>query len=496
MILDCVLAAVNEVPLYRDFVPLFIKQWNKLYPETTVRIILIQEQLPEYLFEYKDNIILFPPVSGVPTKFTSQYIRLLYPALMNDIKGGIMITDMDNLPLNSTYFTDHIKDIRDDKWINYRQWTSNKNDQICMMWQIATVATWKDVFGITTIDDVKMRLKIAYKSYQFDEKSSKYNWFADQLDLFKYVMDWKKKTNRYIKLHDKNTHFNRLNRGESSSWSQTLEKDLKNGSYSDFHSLRPIQQHEELITKILDAATSSVKTLNTLSDVKSQQKQYQFLSPFHCGSNLTANIFKKIFGKNVSDGSKLIWKHTTDNRKIRRSIQNNSQLKITCLIKNPISFLISLKRIKYCMIYEEDNPNGEHWNRCFLRTNSDPRTRFENSLALWKHYLQMYTKLQEDFPKQCKLFYYEDFISDRDDFVDKLAKYNELSKTCDAKVYESTLNERSSNGSDKHKSDFHEAKNKNNMATFLTVLSREEVSLIKSYLNLNDDLNARYFAEL
>ena len=33
MKLDCVLTAVNENELYLDFIPIFIKTWNKLYPD-------------------------------------------------------------------------------------------------------------------------------------------------------------------------------------------------------------------------------------------------------------------------------------------------------------------------------------------------------------------------------------------------------------------------------------------------------------------------------
>ena len=41
MKLDCVLTAVNENPLYLELVPIFIKSWNKLYPDVDVKIILI-----------------------------------------------------------------------------------------------------------------------------------------------------------------------------------------------------------------------------------------------------------------------------------------------------------------------------------------------------------------------------------------------------------------------------------------------------------------------
>ncbi len=41
MKLDCILTAVNENTLYIDFIPIFIKTWNKLYPSIDVKIILI-----------------------------------------------------------------------------------------------------------------------------------------------------------------------------------------------------------------------------------------------------------------------------------------------------------------------------------------------------------------------------------------------------------------------------------------------------------------------
>ena len=41
MILEYVLTAINDNPLYIDFIPIFIKTWNKLYPNVKVIIILI-----------------------------------------------------------------------------------------------------------------------------------------------------------------------------------------------------------------------------------------------------------------------------------------------------------------------------------------------------------------------------------------------------------------------------------------------------------------------
>ena len=107
MKLDCVLTAVNENLLYLDFIPIFIKTWNKLYPDVDVKIILIAKDIPDKFLSFKNNLILFEPIDNVITSFTSQFIRLLYPCIL-DYKNGVLITDIDILPMNKTYYTENI----------------------------------------------------------------------------------------------------------------------------------------------------------------------------------------------------------------------------------------------------------------------------------------------------------------------------------------------------------------------------------------------------
>ena len=106
MKVDCVLTAVNTNPLYIEFVPYFIKVWRKIMPTANIKIILIADSIPDDLVEYQKYFILFSPIKNVSTSFTSQYIRLLYPALLTGYKDGIMITDIDMIPLNKKYYID------------------------------------------------------------------------------------------------------------------------------------------------------------------------------------------------------------------------------------------------------------------------------------------------------------------------------------------------------------------------------------------------------
>ena len=75
-------------------------------PTVHIKIILIADSIPDDLVEYQKYLVLFSPIKNISTSFTSQYIRLLYPALLTGYKDGIMITDIDMIPLNKKYYID------------------------------------------------------------------------------------------------------------------------------------------------------------------------------------------------------------------------------------------------------------------------------------------------------------------------------------------------------------------------------------------------------
>lgn len=241
MLLSYVLTATNDNPIYLDFIPIFIKTWNKLYPDTKVLIILIADNLPENYKKYKDNIKLFKPIEGVKTCFTSQIIRLFYPCILNS-KDGVLITDIDILPMNRTYFTDNIKLYDNTKFIYYRGNICFEENQIAMCYNIANSNVWKDIFNINNETDILDNIKKIY--------SINNSWFADQLTLFKFVMNWNKKTNNLICLNEEHTKFKRLNRNTFNI--NDIEIILSNNVFSDYHCLRPMSEYSEINNKIID----------------------------------------------------------------------------------------------------------------------------------------------------------------------------------------------------------------------------------------------------
>lgn len=262
MKLDCVLTAVNENPMYIDFVPIFIKTWNKLYPDVRVKIILIAKKIPKDLILHKDNIILFEPIQDVSTSFTSQFIRNLYPCILN-YKNAVMITDIDNLPMNRTFFTKNIENISDNKWINLRD--CKTSNEICMMWQVAKPDTWKQVFHIHNLQDIKDTLISVNNTINYVDGHGCSGWCTDQEFLYEKVMKWNEKTKNYIFLKDKNTGFRRWDGRGFTSLDSIGKKEIAEGKYSDYHALRPMSRYSDINWQIYNLLPTKNNDVNYIS---------------------------------------------------------------------------------------------------------------------------------------------------------------------------------------------------------------------------------------
>lgn len=239
MKLDCVLTSVNENKLYLDFVPIFIKTWNKLYPDIDVKIILIAKSIPDDLSLYKNNIIIFEPIENVLTSFTSQFIRLLYPCILN-YKNGILITDMDMLPMNKSYYTKNIIDYDNNKFIYYRDKICFNYKQIAMCYNVATPEIWKDIFKINSLDDIVNSIKNVSDKNIIKEGRGNTAWTLDQKTLYNSIIEWNNKTNNFVCLNETKTKFKRLDRNTFNISDVNIKKSITEGIYTDYHCYRPM----------------------------------------------------------------------------------------------------------------------------------------------------------------------------------------------------------------------------------------------------------------
>ena len=253
MKLDCVLTATNDIPLYSDFIPIFVKTWKKLHPDVDIKIVYIAENLPEKYKEYEEHIVMFPPIEGLKTSFTAQYIRLLYPCLL-EYENGVLITDMDMLPLSTTYYTDLSECSNNNFACFTKELTTKKGthiNQLPICYNIATPSIWSQVFNVKTMEDLKERLISYRKTAQ--------RWCTDQSSLYTSVVKWNAETGDYIPLMK--TGWGRVSFCRKGNVDYSLSNITKNGisegRYRDFHCPRPYEKYKELIDEVYDLLPSA-----------------------------------------------------------------------------------------------------------------------------------------------------------------------------------------------------------------------------------------------
>jgi hypothetical protein len=214
-------------------------------------LILIAKEVPYELLSEKEHIILFPPLPNIPTAFQAQCIRLLYPSMLLEKYSGIIISDMDIIPLNKDYFVSHIEKLPEDTFCVYRDVIS-EHKQYPMCYCVASSETWASVFGIRIKNDIMEKLTTWFTKDDY-VISSPYSemWAQDQKQLYEYA----NKYDKIVKLTDEMTHFFRLDRADINFISNNkdeIKNNIINGKYCDFHLPRPYESHKNLINELIE----------------------------------------------------------------------------------------------------------------------------------------------------------------------------------------------------------------------------------------------------
>lgn len=241
MKLGTIVTATDATPLYADFIPLFVRAWTHLVPEADIHILYIADTLPDSLLPYARYIRVIPPIPGVHTAFHAQCIRLLYPRQVAR-DAGVLITDMDMLPLNRSYYVNSIASAPADAFVVYRDVCLPS--EISMCYNIAHPATWTSVFGTESTESI---LRTWAESVSYTGEHGGTGWNTDQLKLVDAIQAW---TGRTIILNDTLTKFARLDRSlPAPLWESRrsqIDALIRSGYFADYHCLRPYSEFRTL----------------------------------------------------------------------------------------------------------------------------------------------------------------------------------------------------------------------------------------------------------
>jgi len=252
MKLSCVLVACNENTKYLDFWPAVKEAWWKIAHLPCI-MVYVGESLPNHLRQ-DPAVKFFKAVPGWPTATQAQCIRLLYPALLGG-NDAVMISDMDMIPLQRAFFTHGFEPFNSNQFVSLRGIDEGER-QVYMCYVGATPKVWGEIFNISTEQDITNRLTEWSQKYPADGSHGGQGWCSDQIELYQKVKLWQQLWPERVGLKPWTQEISRLCRSNPYEWmtySDTLEKNLKDGKYVDFH-MPPFEQFSSIIFRVLEAA--------------------------------------------------------------------------------------------------------------------------------------------------------------------------------------------------------------------------------------------------
>ena len=264
-----------------DFHPLYYLCWsyvaqawkNRIQVEPILYLICKNEEEKEKAQQLKQStltigtVVIFDAVPNVPTGFQSQCIRNLVPALYPE--QNVIISDMDMLPVSYDYFQTCVQSIPENHFVVYRKIDHMlQSGQIPMCYVAAKGSTWKEIFKVETLEQVRETLtqwgNALAQDYRHSQSAS---WYSDQVLLFQAVTQFMRThSDRVQFLNDADTKHLRLDRIHEVLDIAHLDK------FTDFHMPRPM--NEELHRLLPALKEMKIEYIESIKSVPLPQEKY------------------------------------------------------------------------------------------------------------------------------------------------------------------------------------------------------------------------------
>ena len=256
------LMACDLNPDYLEYWPSVRRAWLEIIRvEPLLVLIADDDQVPAEL-RADPLVVPFAPLPDVHTALQAQCIRLLYPAIV-EIEDAVIISDVDLFPLRRSYFVNPLEKLDNRLFVSYRD-VRLERKEVAIAFNAATPSTWAELFGVTSLDDVRLQLAEWTSGLEYDGRRAWPGWYRDQEILYETLTRWPDASNRWWAFDDDYTRYHRLDKLElerEDGLEPHRRKGLRNRSYSDYVCLFPYGEHREVndvvLRLALDAANES-----------------------------------------------------------------------------------------------------------------------------------------------------------------------------------------------------------------------------------------------
>ena len=252
-----VVLASDLNPSYLDFWPLARRAWRDVAGLDPLLVLVARDEEVPPALRTDESVRVFAPLEGVHTAFQAQCIRLLYPALL-DAPGAVLVSDIDLLPMNRSYWHEPVAALDATFFVAYRDVLHHRR-MVAIAFNAAEPATWRDLFEIETAGDVRTRLGEWAAGTVYDGVRGGRGWHTDQTLLYDRLRAWGTSNGRVWVLDDDFTSFHRLDRADVERGLTRLQRQrIRARRYTDFHALVPHSEHRELNEEVARLALGPV----------------------------------------------------------------------------------------------------------------------------------------------------------------------------------------------------------------------------------------------
>jgi len=252
-----VVSAADLNPRYLECVPIFIESWLEQNRFSNIyfrpKILLVAEQIPEALTQFKKFITLLSP-GALPSAFVAQASRLILPA--KSTADFVITSDIDMVPLNLKFERDLINKglINSDDFVVLRDVLPPGQFSIC--YNIASPNAWKSVLGIYSpgtdlLESLHNLLEMKGGVKNYSGVHGGLGWSFDQEILWQLVTS--AGPNVCVKKYtDKHTQHQRLDRQHQRGLLKWMIFPLLFlGFFHDYHLHLPVAKNRRYIWLVL-----------------------------------------------------------------------------------------------------------------------------------------------------------------------------------------------------------------------------------------------------
>jgi hypothetical protein len=251
------LTAVDLNPRYLDLWPVVRRAWSEIAAVDPILVLVAARNAVPPELAGDAGVRIFEPEPGLSTVLQAQCIRLLYPALLES-EGAVIVSDVDMVPLSPRYFHRPLARIDHRHFVAYRD-VLLPLGEMAICYNAALPTTWRSVFGVRDLDDVRTMLRAWAEGVDHDGSHGGTGWTTDQRRLYRVLLERGRRERDVWILDDYFTGYRRLERAYVEKW-KMLSEDARRGiardAFSDFHLLHADSDHAALNEVIVEAAAA------------------------------------------------------------------------------------------------------------------------------------------------------------------------------------------------------------------------------------------------